>query len=397
MKTIMSKQQSCVITIGCFLSYFLFGLIDNMKGQTLPTLLDDTGYSYSVGGTIILSEYTGFFLAAFLAGILADIFGKKSTLIIAGVCLAVGVTGYACSTQLMILIGFIFMIGLGLGMLELSGSNIISGLHDTKKAGFYLNLLNAFYGIGAILTPAAVGAMLRLGLSWRRIYVTSLVFIIPILLYFVFMKYPKGREIKKERRGIYIRETVSLISQKEVCMMYIFIFAYVAAEIAVATWFVEFLQTEKQIGDEKSAAFFSAYFALLMAGRLLGSLVVDRVGYLKSLVIFAAVSIVCLGIGILGTSAMAWILIIVGFGFSIIFPTATAVISTIPAKNPGTMLGIFFACGGLGGMAGPWLVGIVSETAGLKAGMMINVGYCLVMLASVAMLMRENILKRNDE
>ena len=38
MKTEMSKRQVWAVTIGCFLSYFLFGLVDNMKGQS------DMGY-----------------------------------------------------------------------------------------------------------------------------------------------------------------------------------------------------------------------------------------------------------------------------------------------------------------------------------------------------------------
>lgn len=397
MNTGMSKRQVWVVTIGCFLSYFLFGLVDNMKGQTLPVLMEDGAYSYSTGGTIIFSEYTGFFIATFLGGILADLFGKKSTLIIAGICLSVGVTGYAASTQLVTLIGFIFLIGLGLGMLELSGSNIISGIHDTKKAGFYLNLLNSLYGVGAILTPMAVGAMLGIGFSWRTVYRMSLTLVIPILLYFIFMKYPKEKGRQKEYHGIQVGETMKLISKREVWMMYVFIFAYVAAEIAVATWFIEFLQTEKQLGGEMSAAYFSAYFALFMLGRILGSFFVDRVGYLRSLIIFAAVSAVGLCIGIWGTSKMAWLLSGVGFGFSIIFPTATAALLRIPSKNSGTMLGSFFACGGLGGMVGPWLVGMVSESAGLRFGMMVNVGYCLVMIVSAALLMRENILEKMEE
>ena len=67
MKANMGKRQIWVITAGCFLSYFLFGLIDNMKGQTLPALMDDVGCGYSIGGTIVFSEYTGFFIAAFIA------------------------------------------------------------------------------------------------------------------------------------------------------------------------------------------------------------------------------------------------------------------------------------------------------------------------------------------
>lgn len=48
-------------------------------------------------------------------------------------------------------------------------------------------------------------------------------------------------------------------------------------------------------------------------------------------------------------------------------------------------------------MVGPWLVGMVSESAGLRFGMMVNVGYCLVMIVSAALLMRENILEKMEE
>lgn len=390
MKANMGKRQIWVITVGCFLSYFLFGLIDNMKGQTLPALMDDVGCGYSIGGTIVFSEYTGFFIAAFIAGILADYFGKKSTLIIAGVCLTTGVAGYAGSTSLIMMSWFIFLIGLGLGMLELGGSNMISGIHDTKKTGYYLNLLNAFYGVGAVLTPVAAGAMLDSGLSWRKVYRISLAVIIPVLLYFILMKCPDEERTGKTAGGVRMGEVIRHISRKEVWMMFVFIFAYVAAEIAVATWFVEFLRTEKGVGGVQSAVCFSGYFVLMMAGRLAGSLFVDRVGHLRSLMIFTVAAIVCLSLGALGKAWMTWMLVFVGFGFSVIFPTATAIVSKIPSESPGTMLGIFFACGGLGGMAGPWLVGIVNEMFGLKSGMMVNVGYCVVMLMILIYLYREN-------
>ena len=84
----MGKRQKWMITIGCFFSYFLFGAVDNMKGSVLPVLLQDVGFDHSLGGMIISSEYTGFFLATFLAGLIADRFGKRVTLIMAGLSLS---------------------------------------------------------------------------------------------------------------------------------------------------------------------------------------------------------------------------------------------------------------------------------------------------------------------
>jgi len=42
----MTKSKKWTITGGCFLSYFLFGFIDNMKGPVLPNLLSDMNFNY---------------------------------------------------------------------------------------------------------------------------------------------------------------------------------------------------------------------------------------------------------------------------------------------------------------------------------------------------------------
>ncbi|MCI9196733.1 MAG: MFS transporter [Lachnospiraceae bacterium] len=378
----MGKRQKWMITIGCFFSYFLFGAVDNMKGSVLPVLLQDVGFDHSLGGMIISSEYTGFFLATFLAGLIADRFGKKVTLILAGLSLSLGVSGYAASSGFISFIGFIFLIGLGLGSLELSGSDILSGIWTVQK-GRYLNLLNACYGMGSILAPMAVGYLLQRAVPWRVVYRYSLLIILPITLYFIIMRYPREDKKRERKKKIDRRELLAVITQKRVLLMYTAIFAYVAAEVGMATWFVGFLQNEKQISAAGSSAYFAIYFAGMTIGRLLGSLFVDRLGHMKSLLLFTALSGLFLAVGIFGPSSAAIFLAFTGFGFSIIFPTATTVVSGIPSKNPSILLGSFFAVGGVGGMVGPYLVGLVNDLLGMEKGMAMELVFCALLMASL--------------
>lgn len=383
----MSQRQRWIITIGCFFSYVLFGLVDNIKGPTVPVILSETGYAYSAGGMIVLSEYAGFFLATFLAGVIADILGKKSTLILAGGCLIFGVIGYAASSDMILLSSFIFFIGLGLGSLELSGSNIISELYHQKK-GRYLNLLNAFYGIGAVITPMLAGYYLGNGGSWRSFYRYSLLVIVPVTIYFIIMRYPGRKKGEEQSEKINIKEMIQVIAKKEMLLMYLVVFSYVAAEIGMATWMVDFLQNDKQLPVMTSSLYLSGLFIGMTIGRLLGSLFVDRIGHMRSLLIFLSLAAVCIVLGTFGTSRMAVILALTGFFYSIVFPTATAVMSEVALKKSGTVLGLFLACGGIGGMIGPWLIGIVNDVMGLKAGMMMNAVYCLVAAGVMAILMK---------
>lgn len=384
----MTKRQVAFLTFGGFLSYFLFGFIDNMKGATISYILEDAGFNYSLGGTIIFGEYAGFFIATFISGVLSDWLGKKIVLIMSGFCVMAGVIGYAAAMNLMTFLAFIFLIGLGCGSLELSGGNIISSIH-TKKRGRYLNLMNAFYGIGSVITPLLAGCLLGGGVSWRDVYRCTLFVVIPITLYFILMKYPKEERRKKEAKGDGLKELKQIVSKKQVLLMYVVIFAYVAAEIGAATWLADFWQNAKGIPAVTSSMYLSIHFAGMTVGRLLGSLFVDRAGHLRSLLLFTAVAISCMAVGIFGPSSMAFALAFTGFGFSIIFPTSTTVITEISPECSGTMLGAFYACGGLGGMLGPWLVGRVSDVAGLKAGMSVNILFCTVIVVSLSVLIKE--------
>ena len=52
------------------------------------------------------------------------------------------------------------------------------------------------------------------------------------------------------------------------------------------------------------------------------------------------------------------------------------------------MLGMFFACGGLGGMIGPWLIGFINDLLGLKMGMSVNILFCIIIVFSLITLLR---------
>jgi MFS transporter, FHS family, glucose/mannose:H+ symporter len=76
-----------------------------------------------------------------------------------------------------------------------------------------------------------------------------------------------------------------------------------------------------------------------------------------------------------------------GFFFSIIFPTTTAAVSDLHQENAGTLLGLLFTFGGLGGMLGPWLMGLASNWFGLTWGFSLVVGYCLIMVGTLLALL----------
>jgi fucose permease len=64
-----SKTTIALLTAGCFLSFFVFGFTDNLKGPTLPSMLAELHITYGTGGNIFFGEYLGFLIAALTFGI----------------------------------------------------------------------------------------------------------------------------------------------------------------------------------------------------------------------------------------------------------------------------------------------------------------------------------------
>jgi FHS family glucose/mannose:H+ symporter-like MFS transporter len=136
---------------------------------------------------------------------------------------------------------------------------------------------------------------------------------------------------------------------------------YVAAEIGIGSWLVEFLQKAKGQSVLRSSFFLSLFFGGMTVGRFVGSFFVERIGYLRIMLYVSIASVVCLALGTFAPPALAFFLPLTGLFFSIIFPTITAAVSDLHTENMGTILGLLFTFAGVGGMLGPWIMGFLSD------------------------------------
>jgi len=373
-----------LITYGAFLSFFVFGFVDNLKGPTLSALLDDLNFSYSFGGTLVMSAYLGFLIATLVTGALSDIAGQKVVIFTACACLLGGIIAYSMASMFLILAMAMLVIGLGIGSLELGGNSIIVDLHHQGK-GRYLNLLAFFHGVGSMVAPLYAGLLLTAGLSWRSIYQSAILVVLLLLVYFLLVKYPKSDT--SESNKLDLKHLGKSAFTGEMILFYAVLAIYVAAEIGIGTWLVEFLQKSKFQSVAMSSFYLSLFFGGITVGRLIGSFLVERIGYLKSMLYASLASIVCVATGIFAPASLAFFLPLTGLFFSIIFPTATAAASDLHKENVGTVLGLLFTFAGVGGMLGPWLVGIFSDWLGIQLGFGLILMYCLGMSLIFGLLM----------
>ncbi len=170
---------------------------------------------------------------------------------------------------------------------------------------------------------------------------------------------------------------------------YFIMMLYVAAELGTSTWMVEFLQkTKAQSVAMTSSLFLSLFFGMMTVGRFVGSFVVERVGYLKSMVFASFGAILCVAVGTFGPASLAFVLPVSGLCYSIVFPTLTATVSELHQENTGTILGLLFTFSGLGGMLGPWLIGVLSDWTTIRTGFGMITLFCVVVCITLFWLMK---------
>ncbi len=385
-----------LLTVGGLLSFFIFGFIDNMKGALLPELLRAQGFDYGQGGQLLLAAYLGFVVATLVTGVLADCVGNRCVLLAAGVLLLVGLLSLSVVAETIGMVLAMGIVGLGLGAIEVGANGLMLELHPGAP-GRYLNLLATFHGVGSLLVPIYVALLLSIGMSWQGIYASGLALTVPLLIVFsIPVNHARGEHAeatvgKKESEQQSLNELSrawfwhSAFQPKMLCY-YVLIGCYVATELGVAAWIVEYMQKVVHLGVSSSSVMLSAFFAMIMIGRLVGALLVDRIAYTPAIALALVGGVACLSVGLIWPQAAFGLLPVSGLFFSIVFPTVTAQVLSQHARGRGTIMGILFTFGGIGGAVGPWLIGQFAMYGGLRAGLALTVLFGALALAMLVII-----------
>jgi FHS family glucose/mannose:H+ symporter-like MFS transporter len=384
-------RSKWMLTYGCFLSFFAFGFIDNLKGPILPELLHAEQFTMSQGGTVFLGAYIGFIIATLLTGVISDLIGNRLVLVLAAMCLILGLLGVSQSESFWFLVLLMGCMGLGLGAIEVGANGLILELHH-QNPGRYLNLLATFHGTGSFLVPLYVAWLIHWKLSWQTIFLSTGLLAVGMAVLFAIPRnsVKTNSEPTKLRTKTNLRDVLILGFRGPMGWYYLLISTYVAVELGVAAWLMEYLQQVRGQSVNQSSFYLSAFFVMIMLGRLTGSVVVDRMGYHRVVTIALIGGASCLLLAIFLPNSMLFLFSASGGFFSVVFPTITAIATRRHKTNVGSMLGILFTFGGLGGALGPWLIGVVSQWTSLSVGMVVPVAFCIVAIATSIFLSRKH-------
>ncbi len=254
-----------------FLSLFVLGLADNIRGPLFPEILSGFGLSSSKGALSFATTST----AALIASMLSAYYLKKWTIsslhILSMLIMSIGllVMGTVPTFQLFLIGSFI--LGLSIGFMGVSQNLLVSENVSGEARSKALSGLHAMYGFASFLAPLLASSTTLNYQTWRAAFVIVSVICAVFFLIQLLVHPQPGFHVQKHEIGT---QTTNLqkISKISLLMMGGLFGFYVVAEILVSTRLAQYMRTYFEMDLEKSSQYVTLFFLFLLIGRVIFAL-----------------------------------------------------------------------------------------------------------------------------
>jgi fucose permease len=362
------------------LMFFTFAMTTDAVGSVIPQVIEEYGLSMTAASAFQYATMTGIAVGALLLGFLADRMGRKRTIVLGLVLYGASSLVFAASDRFA---AFVLLLGLGglgvsvfkIGALALVGDISASTMSHTR----FMNTIEGFFAVGAIVGPAIVATLIGAGWSWKWLYAIAAVICIALVAMASRARYPatKGHS---ERASL--EQMVTVMRDPLALAVSALVVLYVAVEVAVYVWMPTYL-----LGYRGSLAWLPGYalalfFVLRAVGRFVGAWFLARVSWTAALALFGVAIFVCFaGSLVLGVDRAAWLLPVSGLFMSIMYPTLNSKgISCFPKSQHGAAAGVILFFTALAAAVAPLAMAAVSDSYGsTRAGFVLATAFALLL------------------
>jgi fucose permease len=363
--TAKAKSNLAAIKALTFLMFMVFAMTTDSVGVIIPEIIRQFRLSMATASAFQYATMAGIALAGFFLGFLADRFGRKATIVLGLAVFAVDSYVFAIGDSFGFFLGLLAVSGLAIGVFKTGALALIADIStSTTQRTSIMNMVEGFFGVGAIIGPALLARLLAAGVSWKWLYVVAGTICVLLVAGALTVRYPTT--IKPAGEGVDLRRTLAMMKNPYAMAFSLGAFLYVASECAVYVWMPTLLA-----GYQGRAAFIASYsiaifFLLRAAGRFAGAWMLSRYSWTAALTLFGGAILACfLGSVAGGKEAAVYLLPLSGLFMSVIYPTINSKgISCFPKSEHGAVSGVilFFTC--VSAAAGPLAMGAVSDLMG---------------------------------
>jgi len=373
--------------------WFVISFVTNLIGPLMPIIIDDFELSLTLAGVLPFAFFLAYGVISIPAGMLLEARGPRPTLLGAFTLNLLGCVAIAAVPTYLVVIGSLFVIGLGMAMLQVVINPLMRTAGGDQHFAFFSVLGQLVFGLASFLSPLAFAALMKDGgghaliarlapseLPWVAFYAGFVLIFVLTIAVTVAIRIPSVELKEDERvgqRGVYRK----LFADKYVRWFFLGIVAYVGTEQSLANWMSQFLSTYHGLSPTVEGARAVAWFwGLMSVGCLFGLLLLRLLDARVVLVLFSTFAIICIGLALFGDVSVApQAFSAAGFFLSVMFSVIFSLALNSLASHHGALSGIL-CTGILGGALLPLLVGLFGDRIGLRPALtilFICVGYIL--------------------
>jgi fucose permease len=338
------------------LNFFTIGLVAAILGPALPDLARQTGSPLAAVGGIISALFAGALIAQIISGPLNDRLGAAPLLRIGMAGVALGMIGVASSHALWLTLASGIILGIGHGTIDISTSVLVSVAAGTQNV-MALNLINIFFGLGAVAGPALAGATLAEWHSALPVIWFGAVLALALIPCMIWLLVLPPAPVP------HVHATPDRVPIYHISLLWVLggvFFCYVGLENGMGGWLSVFVHRTTTASLGTGALIASSFWFALTGGRVLATffghhLTPYRLLMLGLIVIFGGAALMTVATGSFVATALATI--VIGLGCGPVFPTAIALTTNSFPRSPGLAASIMIGLGSTGGIIIPWTQG----------------------------------------
>lgn len=396
----------------CFLAYGSEAIVNNLLPLFFVIFQHEFAITYSMIAQLILSNFATQFFVDILAAKYADRVGHRLSMIISHICLASGLILLAVLPNVLpnAYIGMIIAVmtySVGSAISEVLVSPIVELLPSDAKTA-RMSLLHSAYSWGQVITILASSIAINL-IGAQYWYILPLVWaLVPIYNIFNFARVPLVPPISESKK----LSTRGLFGSRLFLVALLLMVCAGASEMVMSQWtslFAEVgLGVSKVVGDLLGPCLFALFMGI---GRTLFGTFGERLNLSNSLALCTALCLICMVTVVLAPVPMVSLIAcaLTGIGVSIMWPGMFSLSAQLYPRGGTMMFAALALAGDVGCATGPWVMGRVSdlarqwggvlalgerlglgsEQAALRFGLLVAIVFPLLMLAGIITLRKQ--------
>lgn len=357
------------------LGMLLFGITLIVLGSIAPGLKEKLLLDEIEAGTLFSILPLGILVGSLVFGPVADKYGYKILMIVSCLLLSAGFEGIAFTESHGFLKAFIFLTGVSGGAINGATNALVSDISDYDKIA-NISLLGVAFGIGALGMPMILG-MFGADARFEQIVASVGILSFCVAILFAIIRLP----LPKVTGKIEISKIMSFFRDKILLLIAFFLFFQSSFEGLMNNWTTSYLLGHVGVSGELALYGLSLFVAGMVIMRLITGTILRNIPAKRILI--ASLVLVFLGL-IAIKSGISAVLALTGFmltgaGLASGFPVMLGFVGDRYASISGTAFSFVLTIALLGNMTINYMMGIISEKAGIGHLMTVTFAVMIVM------------------